>query len=82
MWRLRSTSLIKIHIGLVQYKGFAVLLLKHLLKKMIIHLDICQLLVAVTHGSPRIFFTEDLVMLCYEGRVACDLIRDRDVVRW
>ena len=79
---MRSTSLVKIHISLVQNQGLAVLLLKNLLKDVIIHLAICHLLVTITPGTPRIILAEDLVVLCNEGRVACDLILDRDVVRW
>jgi hypothetical protein len=82
LWGLRSSSLLKIHIPLVQYQGFAVLLLKNLLKDVIIHLAICHLLVTITPGPPRIILAEDLVVLSNEGRVACDLILDRDVVRW
>jgi hypothetical protein len=71
---LRSASLVKIHIT---DQGFAVLLLKHLLEYVVIHLPICQqLLVTITPGPPRIVLAEDLIMLC---RVA---ILYRDVMRW
>ena len=79
---MRSTSLVKIHIPLVQNQWLAVRLRKNLLKDVIIHLAICHLLVTIIPGPPRIVLAEDLVVLRNEGRVACDLILDRYVVRW